>query len=298
MMIRESNHRQIAHSGKSAQKGRDSGNPTGKFNRWLMAVTVVFAIAGLSFTGCSNSDTVSSGASGSQVDLGALNYFPVDVGYSASFRVTDANGAEIRRESYSADSIVYVNGNVGVNWVQRDLADSSVLSRGSMSWNSDRSVLYHAEDSSANVERLLRSPLSDGAQWQRWHDPSAPGNGGVDLGLGGGGTTGGAEPGADTSGNTTNSGVGNDNPFTNYDESNPQLSSFPTKGAQTFYVTSTTDNLTVNGKDYNKCLHIVNANLDETVNHYWYCQGVGLVKYALNAKPGSMTGAENGELLQ
>jgi len=282
-MIRESNHRQIAYSS-------DSGNPTGILNRWLMAMTVVFAVAGLSFTGCSNSDTVSSGVNGSQVDLGALNYFPVDVGYSASFRVTDANGVEIRRESYSADSVVYVNGNVGVNWVQRDLADSSVLSRGTMSWNRDRSVLYHADDSSVNVERLLRSPLSAGNQWPRWHAPIVSNDA---FDLNGGGSTGGG-----STVDTSNTGFGNGTPLTGGDGADPQFSSFPTQGAQTFYVTSTSDKLTINGKEYDNCLQIVNANMDNTVNRYWYCQGVGLVKYTLNAQPGAMTGTENGELLQ
>jgi len=296
-MFRKSNYQENS-PGRDSKEHSLKNHSLQKHSRWLTSVSVSVAVAGLLFAGCSDSDSVSSNNGGSQINLGAMNYFPVDVGYSADFRVTDANGAEIRRESYSADSVVYVNGNVGVNWVQRDLTDSSVLSRGSMSWNNDRSVLYHTDDSSVNVERLLRSPLSDGSQWPRWNEPVAPGGSGSDLDLGNGGGSGDSSVFAsDTSANNSNPGDNNYNPYTALDNPNLQLTSFPTKGAQTFYVASTTDKLTINGTDYENCLQIVNANLDETVNRYWYSPGVGLVKYALSAQPGEMTGTENGEIM-
>lgn len=269
-------------------------------HRGALLVSAALVISALSTAGCS-SGAVNSSAGDRNTDLGALNYFPIDVGYSASYVVTDANSVELRRESYSADSAVVVNGRVGVDWVQRNLADSSVLSRGAMTWNSDQSVLFHSEDSSQSAERLLRTPLSSDAQWPRWHEPLVAGGGGggvtVDSGTGQTGADGGL--GVDTSGGGANgANVDNkDNPAGVDNNSDPQLSSFPTQGASTFYVASLSDDLIINGKTYEDCLQIVNANPDQTVNRYWYCPGVGLVQYALKCNPGETVGVENGAIL-
>ncbi len=254
-----------------------------------LAVTGALIIASVSFVGCSGSDSISSNAK--NVNLGAMNYFPIQVGYSASFVVTDANGAELRRESYSADSAVFFGGHRGVRWVQRDLSDSSVISSGVMHWNSDRSILFHSADSSRNVERVLRLPFTTTAVWPRWREPN---NGGTTVGDPGTGQTGG-DLGNDNGLNDGSNGAGLGNGVE--DGTNPLLTSYPTQGLPTFHVASLSVDVTVNGKVYPDCLLVVNANSDNTVNRYWYCPGVGLVKYALNVPFGKSVGATNGSIM-
>jgi hypothetical protein len=259
----------------------------------LALLSTALVIAAVSLISCSGNDTINSSAGSPGIDLGAMNYFPIVVGYSSSFAVTDASGAELRRESYSADSSVVVNGRVGVTWVQRDLSDSSVISSGVMHWNSDRSILFHTADSSQNVERLLRLPFTENAAWPRWREPG--GTDGAGNGAGGGQTGNGGSSADDGSGDGSNGAGLGDGAF---EDSNPLLTSFPTQGLPTFFIASLSDDITINGKAYPDCLLVVNANSDNTVNRYWYCEGVGLVKYALNVKFSESVGAINGSILQ
>ncbi len=254
----------------------------------LVAATLL-VVASVSFVSCSGSDSV--GSSSQDINLGAMNYFPIDVGYSAGFVVTDANGVEIRRDSYSADSEVFVSGHRGVSWVQRDLSDSSVISSGVMHWNSNRSILFHSADSSQNTERVLRLPFAENAVWPRWREPNT---GGSTVDDPGSGQTGGDLGNGDGLNDGSNgAGLGNGVE----DETNPLLTSYPTQGLPTFHIASLSEDIVVNGKSYSDCLVVVNANSDNTVNRYWYCQGVGLVKYALNVPFGESAGAVNGSIM-
>ncbi len=262
-----------------------------------LVALAILAVSTFSMVGCSNSDSVVSNAGAQNTDFGALNYLPVEAGYSASYVVTDASGAELRRESYSADSVVFVDGYSGVNWVQRNLANDSVLSEGTMYWNSDKSILFHSDNNSTKVERLLRSPLEEEAQWPRWREPSVVTGGGIIIGsgtdqLGDNTALDNNLPGDGANGAGLE--IDKDNP---YGVEDPQFSSFPTQGASTFFVGAMGEDLIVNGTLYNDCLLIETANSDGTINRYWYCVGVGLVQYALSSMPDEVVGTVNGALI-
>ncbi|MCH9032085.1 MAG: hypothetical protein IIB00_07490 [candidate division Zixibacteria bacterium] len=237
-------------------------------------VALSLIIASLAIFSCSSTDNVIVSAQDSSKAVGALTYFPVSTGYVATFSITDENGADIGSEIYIGQGATTVNGLPGIRWTVTKTTDSNNSESGAIYW--DDSAIYHIEDGNEVAEIILQEPFVYGASWNRWVNTSI-----------------------DPDTNTVNNdgGTANENNILDSDSTNGGISfsSFPTKGQSTFYVASTEDGIEVNGEILSGCLQIINAGVASTVNRYWYCPGIGLVKYALECDFGSTTGKVNGE---
>ena len=237
-------------------------------------VAVSLFVASLATISCSSNDNILVEGPGSLKDVGALTYFPVETGYTATFLITDENDADIGTEIYIGQGATTVNGLPGVRWTVTSPTDSNSAESGVIYWDDD--AIYHIEDGSETAEIVLQEPFVYGATWNRW----------VSVAID-----------SDTTTFNNGDGTANENDILENDTSGSEinLSSFPTKGQSTFYVAATEDVIEVNGETLSGCLQIVNAGSGSTVNRYWYCPGVGLVKYALECEFGSTTGKVNGE---
>ena len=118
------------------------------------------------------------------------------------------------------------------------------------------------------------------------------------------------------SGNTGNGGGGFDYGFVDSDTSSTQngvggstgtnkeytndeaLGSYPTDGALELVVDAIETVELKSGTVYTNAVRISNAGSSGRMNYYWYVQGIGLVKYAINAQsPNDGSGQLVGELL-
>ena len=242
----------------------------------LLSSLVAFSliIVSLATVSCSSTDNVLVSDQGSLKAVGALTYFPVSTGYIATFSITDENGLDIGAEIYIGQGATTVSGLPGVRWTVTNPTDSNSAESGTVYW--DDGAIYHLQDGNEVAEIILQEPFVYGATWNRW----------VSVSI---------DP--DTITVSAGDGSANENNFIDSDSTNGEisLSSFPTKGQSTFYVASTEDEIEVNGETLSGCLQIVNAGASSTVNRYWYCPGLGLVKYALECSFDSTTGKVNGE---
>lgn len=238
----------------------------------LVAFSLI--IVSLATFSCSSTDNYVVSDQGSSKAVGALTYFPVSTGYIATFSVTDENGEDIGSEIYIGQGATTVSGLPGVRWTVTKSNGSINSETGTIYW--DDGAIYHLQDGSEVAEIILKEPFFYGATWNRWVNVSII---------------------SDTITVINDNGSANENNIidSDPDDGEVSLSSFPTKGQSTFYVASTEDGIEVNGETLSGCLQIINAGAGATVNRYWYCPGIGLVKYALECEFGSTTGKVNGE---
>ncbi len=240
-------------------------------------VAFVLALCGLLLSACANTRVIDSGSSLNPSD--PRSYFPNQSGYSVTFSVTDAAGQEIRQEIFSATSSASFEGLPGMRIEGRNLSDSSASESGTIFWDDDG--VYHQADGAASAEALILAPLEVGANWPRWRNFSDT------LIIGG-----------ETEPDVIGGGLGSD--ITNGDGGSDIVlsTSYPTKGSSTFYVAAIDDFVQSGSQTFSNCLQIINAGSGDTVNRYWYHEGDGLVKYALNCKFGVLTGTENAEFVR
>lgn len=243
----------------------------------ITALLLTLAL-GFVISACSDDGPVGSAFDDQSVGSSVHDYFPVQSGYSTAFSVTDSLGQELRVEYYSASGATIVNGLPGVNWSGYSMSDTSEIFAGSIFW--DANGIYHLRSGASSAEVLLHMPLDSAASWDRWY--AIGGEPVVDTGSGG-------------SLNDETGGQGVD--FEDKPGDEPSNTSFPTEGSSKFYIAGLHEDVTSGGNFFGNCLEVVNAGRSQTVNRYWYAQGVGLVKFSLNCQFGSDIGTENGELL-
>ncbi len=214
--------------------------------------------------GCGKEEIIINSSSGSNVNSGVTNYFPLESGYVTKFAVRTASG-ETWVDNYS------IGGDEQVQTIMataRFKYGAAPIDTGY--YYATNNALYFYAHRSAEPEKLLELPLAVGQSWERF--PTS--------GSGGGGT------GPDTS------------------DGEPLLSSnnFPSAGSNLITVRGIETITLSNGFVFSGVVKLSTsgsvANSGDE-NLYWFAPGVGLVKYVLGAS-GTLSTAEGqvvGELL-
>lgn len=254
-----------------------------KFLPVLMLVAVVALLAACSSEGDNNLTSSNSPA--------ILSYMPAQAGYSAYYHEIDADGHSQVVRFHVGDPAQLGSENAR-EWIYSSSTGDEKVSF--IQVKNDCILIY--DPTLAATEKILQLPLEPGASWQRYS-----GSYGV-FGDNGGGSDGGTinDQHVNTDTSSTPGGAGGEN-FSGNNKGytdDEALGSFPTEGSGEMMVDDIETIELTSGTVYSNAIRISNSGTSGRMNYYWYVQGIGLVKYVINAQsPSDGSGQLVGELL-
>jgi hypothetical protein len=245
--------------------------------RQLTTGIIVAAILSIFWVGCSDDTTeiITSGGSTGLTVTGVSEYFPLTQGYSTMYEVVGEGTSEV--VTYTVGIEVAFSGGTAREWISYrpsvgyDTGYFQATSR----------ALYYFSTLTSDPEKILQLPLTAGQTWVR----------------------------SDYSASTDDSVVTIFDKFYVYPDTNQVINpkdddygggyfkNYPTAGQLSMSVEKVEQVRLANGALYTGSVKILNQNINNTYNIYWFAPGIGLVKYVMGAATSTGTaGIEIGEL--
>lgn len=229
----------------------------------LITCFICFTVVTALVIGCS--DTVSFVSERTDQQPQVTQYFPLEPGLTASYRIDNANGLT-EFVTYTIGAPVDYQANQAYRWIKHE--SNGAIDTSFFFASSDG--LYFLEGLSAQTEKMLGYPLTVGKSWSLYDDVSNPDDT-VTIGAGGPDSTDGGNTGASPS--------------------------FFVEGGTTLSVVAVEGIQLEHGSYYSGTVKVRNVGVDNTTNYYWYAPGIGLVKYVLGATEFNPDGQKTGEMI-
>lgn len=214
--------------------------------------TMIFALMTLTiavWVGCSDNTIVryvdNPGQSNSTEAV--ETYFPLNTGYITIYNVTYQSGGS-EQVTFESGKTISVQGVQTREWIGR-----SFNTQDTGYFYASGTALYYYPSKSAQPEKILQLPLSNGTTWQT-NDINS--NDYTDIITG-------------------HDGDSTDSPGTNSKD-------FPIATAVNFTVNGVESIQLATGNSYSQAVKISTPN-GTRMNYYWYAPGVGLVRYVIGA---------------
>jgi hypothetical protein len=218
---------------------------------------------GILVAGCSDDGTVTTARSSYTVDNPIEDYFPLDEGYQTLFQVSYSNGSS-ELVTYEVGEVVPFGSLVAHEW---HYSSNSGTEATAYLVPTSRSLFFY-ENTRTSPEQILSLPLQTGETWPRYGESIY---GDIDN--------------TDTVwsdwGNYLDDKYGND-----AGDNGAVSKSYPTQGGIDMTVVGT-EAVDVGGSlTFSHAVRVTNSGSINRENHYWYVQGIGLVKYVIGASEG------------
>jgi hypothetical protein len=233
----------------------------------LVAAVGLLLLVGLIFVGCSDDSTIIITSPGTSEASSSLieQMFPTQVGFRTIFKVTQANGQSEIVTNTVGEEVLFGYTTAHSLSVRSSSGESYVTY-----FMFSDSALFFSDNWQKTPEKVLSVPLTVGSIWYK-NDTYIP-----------------TDDGGTTDGGTTNDGTTGET----------ALKTLPGNAAGLFTIEGVEGLSLSNGQSLSGTIRVRNDGAEMT-NYYWFTQGIGLVRWVLDANPTDhYDGAEVGELLE
>jgi hypothetical protein len=266
----------------------------------LISIGILIVMAWL--YACSDRSDIIRTSSSDPEPQSIEQFFPLVLGKSSEFTISE-NGAEsISREKYTIGNGVEENSRQLHEWIHTYEDHPNFADTGYFYLTP--TTLYFYEDASATPEKILEAPLEVGKSWQRYDREYL-----TDYDI------------SDLINALVNAGGLNYDDLTNKDDNgrigvevkndipNDDITGlvlgkgYPTTTSNYMTITAIEDIELENGYQFENCIRVESQNGSQYTNYYWYASGFGLVKYIIGGTEESLLAGDDdsgvvGEILK